>query len=544
MRKVIFKKMVIMRLMLKKYFFIFFFLIPSLSYADSISVAVKNRTNHQLEDSIKFGEITNSIKNKYILSPNYLQLSYTNDNPQDWVIQIYTINGGLVLPDKSSRVPFFWQVYTNTNNNITFDSSSNWGEVIDKNDDEWFNSAYLSHRFIATNGVLGKFPFPGLKAESPLYIYTGGNFKTVKAGSYSTDLFLDILPFSYFSLKPGITFDPKKHPDEINIIGDKFVVYANINDQDKLFQVNFYYKRCSKKLYNKKTHTPGSSSYYLIEEIPSSDVTLDGIEYYVEAIDNQRNVIFSDVSTIKVKPSKTETIGPNGGDIELIDGNPQDGSMKVSIPKAALAVNKEITIRQIYNEDDMILGNGIVNGQIPLAVYECSPPLNFDKMAQINLLYFDLNNNGKVEKVNGIETDVNEETLGIFWWDGFDYCYLGGKVDTVKNIVSASVSHLSTFALFSATGLTKEAFRPKERIATPNGDGINDIIHFGGEAGQLDITILDVTGRVIRHITDVPEWDGKDANGNYVESGVYIYQVKLYINGKRELMSGTIAIAK
>ncbi len=73
--------------------------------------------------------------------------------------------------------------------------------------------------------------------------------------------------------------------------------------------------------------------------------------------------------------------------------------------------------------------------------------------------------------------------------------------------------------------------KPEEKIFTPNGDGINDLLIFHGLSGKLqqggfEIKIIDVRGRLIRLITDVEYWDGKDEEGKYVKTGAYLYQYK------------------
>ncbi len=521
-------------------------------YADMLTVTIHNRTNNNPTNIVSFGVITESTNQAESLNiaPQYLKIAYTNDYPDDWLIQINTENnnrpgdyhGGLIgVKDINNRIPLFWQVYTNTNSNITFttDNQNTWGNIKDKNDIDWLNS--MDERFIATNRISGCFPSSNMCAKSPLYLYTGADFYNGVRDTYNTTIYLELLPFSTFAIVPGVNHQPL---DEINIIGDKFIIYADLSDEDKIETVTFGYKKKSASLFHNIVYYPGTKFYRLKDVIPPSIITTTGIEYYIEAMDEQKHIFNTQSYSVNVIPHKTKTIGPSGGDIEMIDGNPEDGMMKLSIPSGVLPGNMSITIRQIYDEDDMIAGNGIVNGQMPLAMFELTPALNLNSLAKLTLLYFDLNNNGKVETGEGKETEIDEKKLGILWWDGFEWRYIGGDVNSQNNTVSAYITHFSTFALFSVEGLTKEAFRPKERIATPNGDGINDVIHFGGAPGQLNIVILDINGREIRNITNIPMWDAKDSNGHYVESGVYIYQAELYINGKRELMSGTVAIAK
>jgi flagellar hook assembly protein FlgD len=54
------------------------------------------------------------------------------------------------------------------------------------------------------------------------------------------------------------------------------------------------------------------------------------------------------------------------------------------------------------------------------------------------------------------------------------------------------------------------------------------------------VKIYDITGRLIRTIENTDRWDGRDDDGNIVESGIYIYQFKKA--GQR--ISGTIIVVK
>ncbi len=81
---------------------------------------------------------------------------------------------------------------------------------------------------------------------------------------------------------------------------------------------------------------------------------------------------------------------------------------------------------------------------------------------------------------------------------------------------------------------------------TPNGDGINDAAEFRFQLydvsvqRELTIDIYDLAGRRIRRLerlnvirglfdqgTDVPEWDGRDDEGQQVAPGNYIYRISL-----------------
>lgn len=102
------------------------------------------------------------------------------------------------------------------------------------------------------------------------------------------------------------------------------------------------------------------------------------------------------------------------------------------------------------------------------------------------------------------------------------------------------------YAVFPAKALTDNDYRPKEKIITPaTVDGHNDYATFSGVSPADTINVYDVSGRKIREIVGgqgSSTWDGKDDSGRLVESGIYIYQIKLHETGK--IVSGTVVVAK
>lgn len=88
-------------------------------------------------------------------------------------------------------------------------------------------------------------------------------------------------------------------------------------------------------------------------------------------------------------------------------------------------------------------------------------------------------------------------------------------------------------------------------VFTPNGDGANDrfrllfqVTQVIGEA-PLRVRIYDLSGRLVATLLDRPaasdnfqiEWDGKDAEGRLVPSGLYLYRVA--VEGDREVFVRT-----
>jgi gliding motility-associated-like protein len=111
--------------------------------------------------------------------------------------------------------------------------------------------------------------------------------------------------------------------------------------------------------------------------------------------------------------------------------------------------------------------------------------------------------------------------------------------------VTAKTNHFSLYALFPVNGAPPAAaYRPLEKVVTPNGDGKNDTANFSGLTGSYEIKIFDTTGRLVRGIRspDLPQWDGMNDNGEKVENGAYIYQYR--DESSSSWVSGMLGVAK
>jgi hypothetical protein len=100
---------------------------------------------------------------------------------------------------------------------------------------------------------------------------------------------------------------------------------------------------------------------------------------------------------------------------------------------------------------------------------------------------------------------------------------------------------LSLYAVFPVGNLSDDDYRPKEKIITPaTPDNKNDFAAFGALGPADIVNIFNVNGHRIRQLKNDSIWDGKDEDGKIVESGIYIYQIKL----ADKIVSGTIVVAK
>ena len=94
------------------------------------------------------------------------------------------------------------------------------------------------------------------------------------------------------------------------------------------------------------------------------------------------------------------------------------------------------------------------------------------------------------------------------------------------------------------------------KIATPNGDGINEQIHFSFKLLQvtqevpLRLAVFDLSGRSLRVIHDGQQhsgdlrfsWDGRDESGERVPPGLYVYRISVESEKGRDQLTGTVAV--
>jgi hypothetical protein len=243
--------------------------------------------------------------------------------------------------------------------------------------------------------------------------------------------------------------------------------------------------------------------------------------------------------SVKMGCEAVVKMGPSGGKLKIEDGNSGDGETCLHLPQGALSTEVDITISEIDPEDSTIAnGSGCSISERPMAVYKFEPEgLNFNKMATIDLLYSDSDQDGVVDG-----TEYDERAMSVMWWDGFQWRHVGDLIDEETNTVSAKIRHFSIYAVFPSAGLKDSDYRPARRIITPaTVDTYNDMAHFGGIDASDVINIYDITGRRIIQLSGgTNTWDGRDEDGDIVESGIYIYQIKT----EDKIISGTIVVAK
>ncbi len=371
---------------------------------------------------------------------------------------------------------------------------------------------------------------------------------------YEGTIYIDNIEFvvstTTIPAPPLIAHTPIK---TIGIIGNKTVIEATVQDEGSVEIVTLYYKKKTDiGEYIPFTLNPCSSSYSFKASIPVDYVTTDGVYYYITATDDDGKTAYYTASgytpskpdlvvplSIAVSQTTTGIIGASGGTITVADGNSDDGNSTLTIPAGALNSSTTIVLKQEITSSAPAIGdNTLVNSTTPVEIFDFGPSGTvFNTPVTLTMLYFDYNpSDGTVDG-----TTINETGLRLFYWDGYDWRYVGRtSYNATSNTVTANILSFSKYALFPLKAEPNpEDYRPKEKIITPSDSiGKNDFARFNGFTGE--IIIYDVTGKKIRTITGIDVWDGRDDDGNIVESGLYIY--KFESNGT--IVNGMIAVAK
>jgi hypothetical protein len=220
------------------------------------------------------------------------------------------------------------------------------------------------------------------------------------------------------------------------------------------------------------------------------------------------------------------------GSIAVIpDTNVSDGKTSLAFTPNALSTDGLLRVRWL----DPALVQAGPGGLARVVAYDFS--LEGTSLARDFLLNmsYPARTDGSIVGFNGSPTN-----LAPYHLQNGEWLVLGPRtLDQTRHTVGVVSPHFSTFALFLSAATSPSDLRPRRRILTPNGDGINDTIDFSGIVTG-GVNIFDMNGRRVRDLTSSLIWDGRDDHGRIVESGLYLYQY----SSQGERVSGVILIAK
>jgi len=364
------------------------------------------------------------------------------------------------------------------------------------------------------------------------------------------------------SIPPTVVHTPIT---EIDVLGGYAIIAVTITDKDNTGSPGTV---VSAKLYYEKTGgswiavstTTNTGDLYTFKIGPIDATFMAGFKYYIEAKDlmpnnsgyfvvNGTTITAENAPTVDVKTQTAETVVPaaSGGTITVPDGdqNTSAGHTSIVIPPGALSTNVPISIVQhgypddtapppwaFKNENTSTIAS---NSTAPVSCFDFLPNnTEFKKPVLLTIRYLDQNQDGIIDDSG----NISALGLRLYWWDNWGWRYVDSTVDTAKNTVSGYVNHFTLYALFpKGTPPVKPA--TKDKFLTP---ATNNRIQFECDSAIKKIEIYDVTGKKIRTIDDGSDnWDGKDDDGNVLESGVYIYKVEAVSGQKR---TGAVVLAK
>ncbi|MCK5527045.1 MAG: Ig-like domain-containing protein, partial [Candidatus Latescibacteria bacterium] len=205
-------------------------------------------------------------------------------------------------------------------------------------------------------------------------------------------------------------------------------------------------------------------------------------------------------------------------------------TVSLFLPPNALDADEEIALREVSENDLTPLPEGYTTVGVGI-LFEAA---GVDTLRKPATLRFFCEKSG-------------EGTLAIFRRDDSDSDWkrLGGTVDVLNQgaAITTAVRRLGAFAVFEGAapsgvgGVFSVDCQP--RVFSPKGGGLNaetDISFELGAASEVTIEIYDEAGRLMRVVTEdermqpggnAKAWDGKDADGDVVPSGMYIVVIRI-----------------
>ncbi|MFC1500936.1 hypothetical protein ACFL58_00605 [Elusimicrobiota bacterium] len=358
--------------------------------------------------------------------------------------------------------------------------------------------------------------------------------KTAEAAFASVSISTITMYVSFSGVAPPETDSPvitHKSLERISSLTRTVVTTGTVTDATGINSLSMHHWTDSNVTLSTETATiTGSPTSYNFQFSLTVDNAASAFYYYFRSADISANSVKTSTITVSnIGVSQISSAGTNGGEITLPSGDQSHGNTSLNLPAGALAQNTNITITELSPSDSLVaLGKDATPA---VSAYRFDPAgLQFGANSLLTLLYSEQ-----------AWTGTQEENLRIMWWDGFEWRLVGGTVDMDANTVSAYIRHFSIYALFSIPLLTDDDYRAKEKIITPATiDGKNDFATFGGIGLEDTVNIYDIKGSRVRSLNGTSIWDGKDEDGDIVESGLYVYQIK--VAGK--IISGTIVVAK
>jgi hypothetical protein len=233
-------------------------------------------------------------------------------------------------------------------------------------------------------------------------------------------------------------------------------------------------------------------------------------------------------------------IGKAGGVVESPDGT------KVDIPKGALFDEVTVSINRISSKSE--LWSTPKDEKIKLLDYGyvfLPDKLVFYKPIKLRLAYnikdWDTNKNGVLDRGE----ELNPDEFVIFFLDGNEWIRCGVTENEKTDwggYITTKVNHFCIFAIgVDKRDLPKEAdFYPQKNPFKAE-EGTTFQLELP-QSAEVTLRIFDLAGDLLREIVykerysagvNSIRWDGKNNQGEYLTSGIYIYYAVIILENKR-----------
>lgn len=502
----------------------------------AVTLDVQNVATDALMTGLDFGVLPSSVTHHP--SPCYLNIGHSASSYRR--VYLYTDNTrrygkterGLVSDRLNPSLPLFFRNFPSKPGDGAFRAADQalWSPLLENGEADFEVQKNAKALLIPTAG------------RSLVYLGLLSS-RGASAGNYRTRIFIEEI-----SLVSDITGPLVEHaPFKDVILTDVLAgIGATVVEESTGTTATLYYRMEGEASFQTVAATlrpdPADPFRYTLDAALPAGLPAPGVlEYYFVAMDQYENETrlpadHRESFRANLVPQNQTVVRPvtnAGGRVDVAIGDPR-------LPGVSLELPGGIGVRSVTVSLEPAGTQPTLQGLSPVRVFELGPDnINFNRPGTISLPYPDADQDGVVDG-----TTVSETELKIFWHDGVEWRSVGGRVDTVANRVTARISHFSLYALFPLNlGVTAESVRPKERIISPNGDGVWDEAVFDGISdadGDYTIEIFNVRGERVRRIVNMNKWNARDDDGQILENGTYVYR----LTGQGMTVTGMIAVAR
>ena len=271
--------------------------------------------------------------------------------------------------------------------------------------------------------------------------------------------------------------------------------------------------------------------------IPLYNLENNSVSYQIEIIfkDSDGNNIpvywpaTSSYQTAGITNFSSNTISAGEG-LTFENGDQSVADTSIKFSSGAYTGSKEVVIQEL---DASLVST--TNKPVKLYSISVDNLYNFplDVVSILKLSYPKLSLNDKVVLRTGSDlSEINKE--------------ISCTLDNENKLIIANINNIGYFAIFINEILKDSDYKPERRVIVKARAGGETGFWFKHLTEGDSVKIYDVTGKKIAEITSGTDkgfvWYGKNSSGGWVESGTYIYQIK--VKGKSKLINGTIAFVK